>query len=119
MRTAWLSTTAALFTALAVGGPGPADAKRPHPHLRVAASAPVKVSGTYFRARERVKIVVVLEEQQSSRFVRASRLGSFTTAFATVYVHPCSSGGTVTAIGSLGSRAAAKIPPQPECPPPP
>jgi hypothetical protein len=42
--------------------------------------------------------------------------GSFVLRFAGIAVDRCN-GLTVTAVGSGGSRAALKLPPQPLCPP--
>jgi hypothetical protein len=119
MRVLGLTTAAALCTSLAVGGAGAVDAKKPAPRLQVTKLAPLAVRGSFFRVRERVRLTIVNGEQERTRTLRASRMGSFTAAFDTVYVHPCSNDLSVTAVGVLGSRASAKVPPPADCPPPP
>ena len=118
MRVLGLTAVIVLAASIAaVGATG--SAARKQPQLRVVDLAPVTVKGRGFRARERVRVVAALEEQRRTRTVRASTLGTFTATFETLSAHRCSAGGTVEAIGALGSRGDAKIPRQPECPPPP
>jgi hypothetical protein len=118
MRIASLTAALVVLTSIVAVG-ATASAERQQPRLMLAATAPVTVTGRGFRGRERVRLVATLDEQRRSRVVRASTLGTFTAQFDTLYKHPCSAEGTVRATGSLGSLAGTKIPPGPDCPPPP
>ena len=118
MRIVGLTGALALVASVAAFGAA-GSAARQQARLTVADLTPITVSGRGFRARERVRVVATLDEQRRSRMVRASSLGTFKVRFETLYEHPCSAGGTVRATGSLGSLAAAKVPPAPDCPPPP
>jgi hypothetical protein len=118
MRVLALTTALALFTSLGVSGAAAVHAKKPAPRLQVTKLAPLAVRGSFFRVRERVRLTIVNGEQERTRTLRASRVGSFTASFETVYVHPCANELGVTAVGALGSRASAKLPPA-DCPPPP
>jgi hypothetical protein len=119
MRILGLTIAVALCTTLGVSAAGAVHAKKPPAQLQVTKLAPLAVRGSFFRVRERVRLTVVNRDQERTRTLRASRVGSFTASFDTVYVHPCSNELSVTAVGALGSRASAKVPPPADCPPPP
>jgi hypothetical protein len=114
-----LTIAVALSIALAGGGAGAVSAQKPAPQLRVTKIDPLEVRGSHFRVRERVRVTVVYGELQRARVVRASRIGSFTTAFPTVSVEKCGGSITVRAVGARGSRAATQLTPPSICPPPP
>lgn len=119
MRITCVTIVVVLATALAGAEAGPLDAKRPTPQLRLVSLTPLDVRGSFFRTRERVRLTLTGADLTRTRLLRASRVGSFTAAFQTVYVHPCSSDLSITAAGALGSRASVKVGPPTDCPPPP
>jgi hypothetical protein len=87
--------------------------------VRIVSVNPVKASGRGFHARERVRLTV--RTATARRFVRlrASTSGSFTAAVTGLgHFDPCLGPLIVTATGSQGSRATAKVP-QRECAPSP
>ena len=70
------------------------------PRLVIAKSSPLVVAGSHFKAGERVTVSF----GQSTRQVRATRLGSFQASFAGVAFDRCS-GWRIVAVGALGDRA--------------
>jgi hypothetical protein len=85
------------------------------PVLRLVDKQPVTLNGLAFKAHERVRVTIKSDEFRRTRTVRATRRGAFAVEFD-VRLGRCS-GLFATASGSLGSRAAHKLP-QPQCPPP-
>ena len=85
------------------------------PALKVRSLAPVTLVGERFRGRERVVVRILTSEGTRSRHVRATRRGAFVTQFAGVVVDRCNADFSAAAVGSLGSRAEAKVP-QLQCP---
>jgi hypothetical protein len=119
MRVVCLTIALALSTVLAGGGEGAVYAKRPPPQLRVTKLTPLEVRGSFFRARERVQLTVSYSEDQRSRIVRASRVGSFAVTFQTISLERCGGKVIVSAVGARGSRARTQLTPPSICPPPP
>jgi hypothetical protein len=78
-------------------------APRPRPALVPVAEAPLKLRGTHFAARERVRVRVTVGDETLSRRARAGRGGAFTVVFAGVNACDGVSG---EATGSRGSRAS-------------
>jgi hypothetical protein len=70
------------------------------PRLVIANSSPLVVSGSHFKAGERVTVTF----GQSTRRVRTTRLGRFRASFAGVAVDRCS-GLRIAAVGARGDRA--------------
>jgi hypothetical protein len=70
------------------------------PRLVIAKSSPLVVSGSHFKAGERVTVSF----GRSTRRVRATRLGSFQASFAGVAFDRCS-GWRIAAVGARGDRA--------------
>jgi hypothetical protein len=107
-----------LIVALTAGGATIATGSsgRSQPRLRLVSAAPLKVRGTAFYPRERVRVTastgagVVLRRQ-----VRTTAQGAFVATFAQVVYDPCNSL-RVTALGARGDRAVVKRPMR-ECAP--
>jgi hypothetical protein len=87
-----------------------------HPGLALTRAAPLTVSGTHFRAHERVSLVLHQSSGATHRRVRAGRHGGFRKLFTGVTVDRCS-GFRVSAKGSAGSRATLVRRALPECAP--
>jgi hypothetical protein len=87
-----------------------------HPRLALTQSRPPTVSGSHFRARERVSLVLHQPSGATRRRARAGRHGAFRKAFTGVTVDRCS-GFWVSATGSAGSHATLVRRARPECPP--
>ena len=107
---------AAVAVAPAAAGPIGAEASG-KAALRIVAAEPVRVAGVGFRPRERVRVVAVVGDVRAAKLVRASGTGTFGVAFADLAADRCLTGLVVTASGSAGSRASAKLP-KLLCPPP-
>jgi hypothetical protein len=100
------AVTAALALVLAAG------AATPPPTLKARGHNPLVVSGTGFRAAERVTVIV----RTSALYVRrvtAGAQGGFTARFDGVHYAPCVPY-RVTATGAKGSRAVY-VGPRPVC----
>ena len=83
--------------------------------LRLASTAPLKLRGSGFVARERIRVVVSSGGDRKTQRLRADAAGRFVVAFAEVTVGRCD-GLSAEALGSRGSRAAVRLP-HPVCPP--
>ena len=111
-----LVLTVALLLAVSTVGPA-STAPAAKPTLRLVAKSPAKLRGTGFKARERVRVTLVVDETSRVRTVRATTAGAFTATFeGMAATDPCSAIGA-RAVGSRGSRAALKLP-QRMCPMP-
>jgi hypothetical protein len=108
---------AVLVAAAALAGPAAATTPST-PTVRPLSLDPVVVMGRSFQPLERVKVTVATADGQWARRIVATARGSFTVRFpdVTMEVH-CGFSGSISAVGSKGSRAAWKVPPM-ECPPP-
>jgi len=108
-----LLLAAFLFTGMSTG-----SSTRPAVHrsagLRIAIS-PITVAGFRFAPGERVRVTVVARGRKAVRRTVATAAGRFTVRFA-FSVDRCSAGIAVSAVGSRGTRAFAKLP-LPECAP--
>jgi len=106
------------LVALGCGGAS-TGAAATHATLRLTDSNPLTVRGTYFKARERVRVTFTVGVQRITRTVRATVGGRFSaSAGEDVKLDRCGDFFLVMAIGSRGSRASLKYP-LPECPPQP
>jgi hypothetical protein len=105
---------AALALALAGFAAGSTSARH-HAALRLLESAPLRLRGSGFHVRERVRLVARAGNFSSTKRVRTSSSGSFAVTFRLGASH-CS-GLFVVAAGNAGSRATLKRPPLPECMP--
>jgi hypothetical protein len=119
MRVLGLTIAMALCTTLGVSGAGAVHAKKRSAQLQVTKLTPLEVRGSFFRARERVRLTVSYSEVQRSRVVRASRVGAFAVTFQTLYLERCGGEVIVSAVGARGSRARTQLTPPSVCPPPP
>lgn len=114
MRAA-VSTSLAVALVLAAGAASAAggDVAKRKPVVSVTNEAPVVVTGRGFAIRERIVLRVSFGGHLLTRRLRATRLGTFRTAFADTDAscYPF----TVTAVGGAGSRATQtrrfRIPP--------
>ena len=106
-----------LVAAAALAGPAAATTSSPAT-IRPLSLDPVVVAGRSFQPQERVKVTVATADGRWVRRVVATVRGAFTVRFpdVTMDVH-CGFSGSISAVGSSGSRAAWKVPPM-ECPPP-
>lgn len=87
------------------------------PAIRFAAMAPVKITGSDFKGRERVRITLSLNGTTRVKQARATVAGRFVVTFAAVEVGDrCSTDMWARASGARGSLATAKLP-QAQCPP--
>jgi hypothetical protein len=107
------AAVAAAALALGIAGLGAGFTSSQHPSLRLLKTAPLTLTGSHFRAKERVRVTVTVESARSARMVRASGRGSFVAGFATG-AGRCSAVRAV-AIGGAGSRAVLKHLPAPAC----
>jgi hypothetical protein len=117
-RLPWAVVSGRLLAVVAlalVAGAAPAAQGRPHPALRLVTVSPLRVHGSGFGTRERVRVRVV-GASGATRRVRAGRAGGFSVTFARIAVDPCSSF-TVTAVGRSGRRATLRRRALAECPP--
>lgn len=95
-----------LLLAAVAASPG---AARPdaQPSIRVVAHAPVVVTGSSFRARERVRVTVAVLKVTRVATVRATARGTFRLAFALSAQDPCNV--RASAVGSSGAKAAWRM----------
>jgi hypothetical protein len=85
--------------------------------VRFLSIDPVKVRGTGFYARERVRVTLRGPDMRRVRTVTTSARGAFTARFGGVTgFDRCTDSLYVAAAGRRGDRAGAKLP-QPQCPP--
>lgn len=105
-----------MFAALLLVGAASGATRKPAIKL-VSANDPMIVTGTHFRAKEKVKVTVTVTTPASSwrRNVVATRAGSFRAVVGLVQTGRC--GFNVRAVGSRGSVATLKTPPLPACMP--
>lgn len=89
----------ALIVALAAAVVVP-SASAAAPRLVIAKSSPLVVSGSHFKAGERVTVSF----GQNTRRVRTTKLGRFQVSFAGLALDRCS-GWRITAAGARGDRA--------------
>jgi hypothetical protein len=108
---------AAAVVAVGLLAPAGAGSPKPRAQLAVVGVAPVTVRGTGFRAREALRLRLVLAEKPIEKRVRTGPLGGFVTSFeGIVLVDRCSTSMYLSALGPNGVRAVAKTPPL-ACPP--
>jgi len=112
----WLVVAAA--AAAAAIGAGAAVSARPSLVL-VDIKPTVKVTGLHFRALERVRVTFKTDVASRSRWVRASRRGSFVADLGLLPASfdPCKGVFTIVARGRTGDQAIVRYV-QRECPPP-
>jgi hypothetical protein len=108
-----LAAVAAAALALVFAGIGARSASSRHPALRLAKTTPLKIAGSRFGSRERVRVTVYASQSRHARTVQASGTGSFVAGFST-NVDRCTEF-RVVAVGNRGSRAVLKPLPQPAC----
>ena len=86
------------------------------PTLRLVATSPTKVSGTHFKAQERVRVVFDLGAQRFVKFVRASRAGAFTASASDASFDRCGASVQIRAVGAISGAATVKLQ-LPDCAP--
>jgi hypothetical protein len=96
--------------ALAVAPPALSGSLLHRPALRVTSLAPLRVVGTRFVARERVRVTATVDTARSSRLVRASSTGTFAATFADLTADRCVAY-VVRAVGASGDVAVVKARP--------
>jgi hypothetical protein len=94
MKRIWL-----LLVIIAVTAPGASAFDRTTPTLRIVTRAPLVVSGTHFRAAERVTI----KAAGITRVVRTTGLGAFRANLGAMSSDRCSF--QITALGARGDHA--------------
>jgi hypothetical protein len=107
--TALLAAAGLLAVACGDGGAStdPASALKGRAVLHPASVQPLRLRGTGFRARERVRVTVTPSTTGAvTRRVRASRTGSFEVGFGAT---DACGGFEATAAGSHGSRASIQF----------
>jgi hypothetical protein len=105
-----------MFAALLLVGAASGATRKPAIKL-VSPNDPMIVSGTHFRAKEKVRITVTVKTPASTwhRNTVATRSGSFRAVIGLVQTGRC--GFDVRAVGSHKSVATLKSPPLPACMP--
>ena len=101
MRRVLLVSAGALGLVLLFAASAPAP---PRAAVRISDRDPLTLRGRHFKARERVRLVVTLKRDTRTHKVRASRSGTFQSAFADLKWERCGGNLTVVATGSRGSR---------------
>jgi hypothetical protein len=102
---------------LACAGTAAQVSARPRPALRLVTLSPLRVHGSGFGARERVRVRLrSLGTLVATRRVRATRRGGFTVGFAGAGIDRCS-GFSITAVGRSGRRATVRWRIAAKCPP--
>ena len=86
--------------ALIVGGSAPARAATPK--LRMLDASPVRLAGSGFSPRERVRVRVRTGGAKRTRRVRANSHGRFRVTFRHLAQDPCGDSLSATAVGSFG-----------------
>jgi hypothetical protein len=86
------------------------------PTLRLTSVDPITVSGSHFRAKERVRLVVTIASETWRRSAIATRTGTFQVAVGDLQLGRCAGLG-IRATGSKGSAAMLKRLPLPACMP--
>ncbi|MEA2131403.1 MAG: hypothetical protein QOJ85_4294 [Solirubrobacteraceae bacterium] len=87
-----------------------ASAQAPPPAVvRIADRDPLTLRGRYFKAGERVRLVVTLKRDTRTHKVRASSSGTFESAFADLKWERCNGNLTVVATGSRGSHVEFNV----------
>jgi hypothetical protein len=103
------------FLAVLLAVAASAEAGSSRARLYVVGASPLVVTGSGFRASERVRLTASSAGDQEVRWLRATRVGGFRTVFGDLDFDRCG-GLLVTASGARGSRASLKLP-QLLCPP--
>jgi len=105
-----------LMGALLLAGAASAAIRKPAIKLE-SANDPMIVTGTHFRAKEKVRVTVTVKTPKSvwHRNVVATRAGAFRAVIGLVQTGRC--GFNVRAVGSRNSVATLKTPPLPACMP--
>jgi hypothetical protein len=105
-----------LFAALLLAGAASRATRKPAIDL-VSANDPLIVTGTHFRAKEKIRVTVTVLTPKSvwHRNVVATRAGSFRAVIGLVQTGRC--GFDVRAVGARKSIATLKSPALPTCTP--
>lgn len=105
-----------MFAALLLVGAASGATRKPAIKLE-AGNDPMIVLGKHFRAKEKVRVTVIVPAPKSTwhRNVVATRAGAFRAVIGLVPTGRC--GFNVRAVGSKKSVASLKTPPLPACMP--
>jgi hypothetical protein len=107
----------AAVTAVALAVPAAAQPRASahrHARLSLAGASPLSIRGAGFHRRERVRVVVRAPGERVRRRVRATAGGTFRVSFGAAPQEPCVRF-SVSAMGSLGSRAVLPGIKLPDC----
>jgi hypothetical protein len=112
-----LSASLVVFLTAAVGAAG-AQTVAAKPVLQLVQRSPLKVQGSHFKARERVRLTATSTSGSAVVTARTTRLGQVVATFSN-FSAPICDGLTVTAVGTRGDRATLVVsPPPPALPTP-
>lgn len=109
MRRLVLATSLALVCLVAGS---PALGSQTAPTVRLLSLSPLKVTGSHFRALERVKVTAPLSTKQVTRTARASANGTFTVTFSDSLTLDRCSGAVVRVVPTNGLVVMVRIPPR-------
>jgi hypothetical protein len=113
--------SALLVAGLALAaGLGPAAARSTttaKPVLRLVQRTPLKIQGTRFKARERVRLTAVTPGDRAVVTARSTRLGRIVATFGN-FAAPLCKRLSITAVGARGDRATLEVNPPPALPVP-
>jgi len=101
-------------------GLGPAAARSTtaaKPVLQLIQRAPLKIQGTHFKARERVRLTAVTPQGRAVVTARSTRLGRIVATFGS-FSAPLCNRLSVRAVGARGDRATLVVNPPPALPVP-
>jgi hypothetical protein len=83
------------------------------PTVRIVSVAPLKVSGSHFKAHERLKVKALVKGTMLTRATRASAAGAFTVILTDAQsLNACAGGFTISVVTGTGSTISVKIPPR-------
>jgi hypothetical protein len=105
-----VATRLVLASTLALLAAFPAWAATAKPSLRVVHDLPLTVTGTSFRASERITVTVRMAHFRSVSHLRADQAGRFTLRLAGVRLNHCARPLSIVAIGTTSGTAEAAIP---------
>lgn len=104
--TTWALRIGLLALALALGASWAAGTGTPV--LRLVDRSPLTVAGTSFEPREQVQLTVFVDDETTSRSVRAGSRGGFSVRFSALSVGRCDEL-RIVARGATGNRAVLKL----------
>ena len=91
-----------MLAAIALISGGSAQARAASPKLRLLDASPVRIAGSGFFPRERVRVSVRTGGAKRTRRVRANSRGRFRVTFKHLAQDACADSLSATAVGSAG-----------------